>query len=88
MITPPHRPKAQSDLVIIIIVRFHICASIVLCMKKKPAAAAESGISHQLQIQSTILYFHNEQRCNLVLMKNRKVFGAIFICHNDIVKRS
>ena len=34
------RPEAQADLVIIFIVRFHICASNVLCMKNEPAACS------------------------------------------------
>ena len=51
MISPPPRPKAQADVVIIFIVRFHICASNVLCLKRTNLlqAVSESGISHQIQ---------------------------------------
>ena len=67
--------QAQADVVIIFIVRFHICASNVLCLKNKPAA---SSLQVWYLSSNTINYFRNEQRCNLELWRKER-FSAQYL---------
>ena len=69
------RPEAQADLVIIFIVRFHICASNVLCLNNKPAACS---LRVWYLSSITINYFRNEQRCNLELWRKER-FSAQYL---------
>ena len=59
------------------------CASKGLCLKKKPAAC-----SLRVWYLSSHLLFPQWTKMQSQIMKKRKVFSAIFICHNDIVNRS